>query len=77
MKINTFGIIGGDKRQLYCAQSIARDGYGVFLYGFDEFEYGEEMAMVPNCELRSAAEADAVILPMPMSSCQCLHRIYR
>lgn len=67
MKINTFGIIGGDKRQLYCAQSIARDGYGVFLYGFDEFEYGEEMAMVPNCELRSAAEADAVILPMPLS----------
>ena len=67
MKINTFGIIGGDKRQLYCARSIAQDGYGVLLYGFDEFEPGKEMAMVPNCDLRSAADADAVILPMPLS----------
>lgn len=65
LKINSFGIIGGDKRQLYCARSISQDGYGVSLAGFE------------NCpdlqQLKSAAIADvidhsdALILPLPIS----------
>ena len=33
--IQTFGIIGGDKRQLFLAQALLRDGYQVMLAGFD------------------------------------------
>lgn len=63
--INNFGIIGGDKRQLYCARSIADDGYGVYLYGFDKcdntlgIEYMELDAILKQC--------DAFIMPLPVS----------
>ena len=29
--ICSFGIIGGDKRQLYCGRSAVDDGYGVYV----------------------------------------------
>lgn len=32
---NRFGVIGGDKRQDYLAQSLARDGQYVYAYGLD------------------------------------------
>ena len=31
--INTFGVIGGDERRKYLAQSIAADGYPVCVCG--------------------------------------------
>ena len=33
--VKTFAVIGGDKRQLFLADSLTKDGYGVILGGFD------------------------------------------
>ena len=63
LTVNSFGIIGGDKRQLCCARAIADDGYGVYLAGFEECPAGCELA-----DIEKAAElSDALILPMPVS----------
>ena len=32
-KIRSFGILGGDKRQLFLADSLVKDGYRVMLSG--------------------------------------------
>lgn len=59
-----FAVIGGDKRQLYLAQAIARDGYPVCLSYFDDTDTGK----VPNLPLKSAIlRADIVILPLPVT----------
>ena len=34
--INTFGVIGGDERMKYLAQSIAADGYPVCVCGLEK-----------------------------------------
>ena len=48
--IKTFGIIGGDKRQLFLAESLLRDGCQVILAGFNRLrEQGFE-----NLDLREA-----------------------
>ena len=61
--IHTFGIIGGDKRQLFLAQALLRDGYQVMLAGFDTLrEQGfDGLAGVDAALLYS----DAVLLPLP------------
>ena len=59
----SFAIIGGDKRQLFCAASLSEDGYAVTLGGFDSIK---EMK---NVEITSPFEAallsDVIILPLP------------
>ncbi len=30
-----FGVLGGDRRQIYLAESLVRDGYEVYACGFD------------------------------------------
>ncbi len=65
LTIKSFGIIGGDKRQLYCARSIADDGYGVFINGFDMCD---NTSGLKNVSLQTVLEqSDALILPMPLS----------
>lgn len=61
--MQTFGIIGGDKRQLFLAQSLLSDGYQVILAGFDKLrEQGfDSLSGVEAAVLYS----DAVILPLP------------
>ncbi len=58
-----FAIIGGDKRQLFCARSLSDDGYAVTLGGFDS------VAEMKNIELTSPFQAalvsDTIILPLP------------
>ncbi|MBE6737658.1 MAG: dipicolinate synthase subunit DpsA [Ruminococcus sp.] len=58
-----FAIIGGDKRQLFCARSLSDDGYAVTLGGFDS------IAEMKNIELTTPFEAalmsDTIILPLP------------
>ena len=61
--IKTFGIIGGDKRQLFLAQSLIEDGFNVVLAGFGKLKdkgfnslSGVEAAIL---------YSDAVILPLP------------
>ncbi|MDO5123431.1 MAG: dipicolinate synthase subunit DpsA [Eubacteriales bacterium] len=60
---SSFGIIGGDKRQLYCARSLCDDGYVVTLGGFDK------VLSMKGVELTSPFEAalmsEIVILPLP------------
>lgn len=63
--IKCFGIIGGDKRQLYCGNAISADGFQVLYGGFDRFDG----ALLPQESTRSpseaAAECDALLLPLP------------
>lgn len=61
--IKTFGIIGGDKRQLFLAQSLLCDGYNIILAGFGKLrEKGfENLSSVEAAVLYS----DAIILPLP------------
>lgn len=64
VNINSFGIIGGDKRQIYCAKSIANDGYSVYIYGFDKCgDIGLECAELDEI----SKKCDALILPLPVS----------
>ena len=64
--INSFGIIGGDKRQLYCAKSIADDGCSVFLSGFDKTE---SLMGLNNVDTETLAQrCEALILPLPVTT---------
>ena len=59
----SFAIIGGDKRQLFCARSLSDDGYAVTLGGF------EGVTEMKNIEVTTPFEAalisDTIILPLP------------
>ncbi len=65
MNIKSFGIIGGDKRQLYCARSIADDGYGVLLAGFEA--YPEKHGLNNTDAADVIKHSDALLLPLPVS----------
>lgn len=56
----TFGIIGGDRRQAELARLLAADGNTVFTYGLDRWKPAGEQS------LERAAGAPAVILPLPL-----------
>lgn len=61
--IKTFAVIGGDKRQLYLADSLTRDGYSVILGGFDKLV---SVGSVTLSDIDSAVcYGDAVIFPVP------------
>lgn len=61
--IKTIGVIGGDKRQLFLADSLSGDGYCVILGGFDRLE---SLGAVAVTDVQTAVEySDAVILPLP------------
>ncbi len=59
----SFAVIGGDKRQLYCARALCDDGYAVTLGGFDS------VAEMKNIEITTPFEAalmsEIIILPLP------------
>ena len=63
MGYKTFAIIGGDKRQLYCARSLANDGYEVILGGFDKVlsMHGVKLMKAKDAALAS----EVIILPLP------------
>lgn len=59
----TFAVIGGDKRQLYCARALADDGFEVVLGGFDKVI---SMRGVEICTPEEAArKGEVIILPLP------------
>lgn len=61
--IKSFGIIGGDKRQLFLAKSIYDSGYKVKLGGFDRLKSTGALVL---CDIKSAAEkSDVIIFPVP------------
>lgn len=61
--IKSFGIIGGDKRQLFLAKSIYDSGYTVMLGGFDRLK--STGALVLGDIKSAAAKSDVIILPVP------------
>ena len=63
--IKNFGFIGGDKRQLYCAGSIAADGYAVKICGFDNAAEAFSLEQADLTE--TIRSSDALILPLPCS----------
>lgn len=61
--ITTFGIIGGDKRQLFLAKSISDSCYDVILGGFDKLQSNGNLVLA---DVETAIlESDAVIFPLP------------
>ena len=61
--IRTFGIIGGDKRQLFLAKSISDSCYDVLLGGFDSLESYGSLSL---CNVKKAiSESDALIFRLP------------
>lgn len=56
----TFGLIGGDRRQAELAKLLTADGNTVFTYGLDRWKPAGESS------LERAAEAPVVILPLPL-----------
>lgn len=61
--IRTFGIVGGDKRQLFLAKSISDSCYDVILGGFDKLQSTGALVLA---DVRTAIlESDAVIFPLP------------
>lgn len=61
--IRTFGIIGGDKRQLFLAKSISDSCYDVLLGGFDRLKSHGSLSL---CNVKKAiSESDALIFPLP------------
>lgn len=63
---NSFGILGGDGRQIALAESIASDGYAVRAYGFDSVSFSEG---VRKSGLRETVEhSENIILPLPVTS---------
>jgi dipicolinate synthase subunit A len=59
----SFGIVGGDKRQLYLARSLKEDGYAVCLHGLEELEGAEEF---PSLSLEEMGRrCDVILLPLP------------
>ena len=61
--MNTFGVIGGDERMKYLAQSIAADGYPVCVCGLEKLGTCRGAA---ECDLpQLAAKSSVILLPLP------------
>ena len=63
--MESFGIVGGDKRQLYLARSLREDGYPVYFHGLEALnEEGE----FPSLSIEEMGErCEVVLLPLPAS----------
>lgn len=57
--------IGGDARQLYCAEKLLDDGYEISVYGFDKCESVNSLFMTFKVLKIAIILADAVVLPTP------------
>lgn len=61
--IKTFGVIGGDKRQLFLIRSLLEDGYNVIPAGFGRLS-GQGFDNLSGVEA-AILYSDAIILPLP------------
>lgn len=65
LEMNNFGIVGGDKRQIYLAESLIADGYNVYTFGFDRTS--EIKGAIPaSCE-EIALLCNPIIFPIPVT----------
>lgn len=58
-----FGVLGGDKRQLYLARSVLKDGFLCFISGMEKLPEAAGLPSLPPKEL--AEKCDVIILPLP------------
>lgn len=63
MSMVSFGIVGGDKRQLYLARSLKEDGFELYLHGLDGLEGAEEFPVLTLEEM--GRHCQVVLLPLP------------
>lgn len=64
-KVLNLWILGGDLRQAHLAHLLAEEGHHVHTYALPSLRLGAETALTALCQ------ADAVILPMPVSADGC------
>ena len=68
MKVyNSVGVIGGDKRQLYCAKAFLNDGLKVTLGGFDKLKSEGDLEITS--PLEAALCSELIVLPLPCVKC--------
>ena len=60
---NSVGVIGGDKRMLYCAKAFLNDGLKVTLGGFDKIKSEGELEITS--PLEAALCSEFIVLPLP------------
>ena len=66
IQINSFSVIGGDKRQIALAESLMQDGYTVYAAGFEQVDF---VHGVLKTGVKEAIEkSDILILPLPAST---------
>ena len=63
---NSFGVVGGDRRQIALAESIASDGYTVYAFGFDTINFQKGVIKAELDEI--AAKCENIILPLPVTA---------
>ena len=65
--INSIGIIGGDKRMLATAESIALDGVTVFLGGFEKLDKKTNEFENMSTIFETALSSEIIIFPLPLT----------
>lgn len=63
--VETAAVIGGDSRQIYCAEKLRARGYKTLLYGFELSD--DNAALGKTDDLKKAMSADIIVLPLPVS----------
>lgn len=63
--MNAFGVLGGDRRQIYFARSVAADGYPVFLCGLEQSEEAGDLPALEWGEL--FLRCSTIVLPLPVT----------
>ena len=64
--INSFGVIGGDRRQAALAESIAKDGFSVYAWGFDHLPLEDAVRQATLEEI--AERCMIIVLPLPVTA---------
>lgn len=62
--VSSFGIIGGDKRQISMAESISSDGYNVNVAGFEKINFYNRIRQITLRE--TILNSKYIILPLPV-----------
>jgi dipicolinate synthase subunit A len=62
----SFGVLGGDRRQIAMVESIAADGYAVSVYGFDNVSFSD--GVIKSGLTETVKNHENIILPLPVTS---------
>lgn len=65
---HTISVIGGDLRQLTIGKELKKEGFHIFLHGFDKYTDDTEL---DNEELDFVLSSDIIILPVPVTFDGC------